>query len=74
MQLGVDEDDAIEQLLDHGVLVLRVLLCDLGELDLGLLVDGDLCALCAACVLCMRVSLEAQTGSGEGNAPTPRRP
>ena len=51
VQLGRDEGDAVEELLDHGVLALRVLLRDLGLLDLRLLVDGDLCALRVAGVL-----------------------
>lgn len=60
VQLRFDEDDTVKQLLDHSVLVLIVLLCDLAELDLGLLVDGDLGTLCAARMLWRRVSLREE--------------
>ena len=66
MQLGVDERDTVEQLLDHGLLVPRVLLGDLSLLDLGLLVDRDLRRLRVAGVLRARpdVSSSVSTRSG----------
>lgn len=49
-----DQDHSVEQLLHDCVLILPVLLCDLGALDLGFFVDGDLCVLRITGMLCTR--------------------
>ena len=59
MKLRSDQDYAVKQLLDHGILVALVLLSDLGTLYICLLVDGLLCCLCGACVLALASTLVA---------------
>ena len=51
VQLGLDEDDAVEELPDDLLLVALVRGADLLLLDLGLLVDRRLHGLCVSCVL-----------------------
>ena len=51
MQLRVDEDDAVEELLNDLVLVTLVLRTDLLLFDLGVLVNSSLYGLCVACML-----------------------
>lgn len=51
MELGGDEDDAVEQFLEDLVLVLPVRIRDLGTLGLCLLIDGRLGSLGVAGVL-----------------------
>ena len=51
MQLWLDEDNPIEQLLHHCVLVLVKLLRYRGQLSIGLLVYSGLDTLSVSCVL-----------------------
>lgn len=73
VQLRRNERDTVEQLLDHGVLVLLVLLRDLGLLDLGFLIDGLLDGLCVASVLRGAESVKKLRRDG-CDAPRPRTP
>ena len=83
MQLGLDEDDAVEELLDDRVLVRLVLRADLLLLRLGLAVDRGLDGLRVPGVLQAQNErdggvVSASAGemislAGEGNVPTPRR-
>ena len=75
MQLRRDERDPVKQLLDHGLLVPRVLLSNLGLLDLSLLIDGGLDGLCVAGVLymdcepvCMRTRTRVERRTDASNA------
>ena len=73
MKLRSDQDYAVEQLLDHGILVALVLLSDLGTLYICLLVDSLLCCLCGACVLVLASTLVAALERLH-NLPMPRMP
>jgi len=60
MQLRLDEDNPIEQLLHHCVLVLVKLLRYRGQFSVSLLVYGGLDALsvsCVRCLICLDLSL-----------------
>lgn len=59
MQFWFNEGDPIEQLLDHHILVLFVLLGNNLQFGVGFFVYGSLHGLCVSCVLpTTRVSLE----------------
>ena len=72
MQLGLDEDDAVEELLDDLVLGALVRRADLGLPPQRVLVDGGLHGLCVTGVLkvrnCVRQRRAARSQSGKWDA------